>query len=400
MAEFDIDTADQAMMLEALNEAIEKGKLPESTNETFDDGDDVMDMISDMINERLMEDNVNDIDEEEEAEEVVMPVMQYNVVNKNNRTYKEEAEMEELRNAPREIIIRRTDDEFRNLVISDMIRSITIDINTLDYDTTKMPNVDSFAVLSLNSVLTNFYPSAVIPINSSLEVFKKVTDYDNIKFYFFEYPEEEVDMIMGYYISEESLDVFGDLVEELDEKGQVLSFINALIEITDNQGFSFKNVTEAFRKQIVLLDAYKDSYDNFIQLFLEDEETEKDEDACNTIFDAVQVFPIVTDRSYIEQVLAMDDDNADMSDFIIPDEDDDMDEDELEEEIEEMKEELNEDIEEIEESEEELLEDEDAEEEEDLFDDLVEEEAPEIEFSSKKVVNDNEDDDFVIKRRN
>lgn len=171
---------------------------------------------------------------------------------------------------------------FNIVTFSDGLRSISIDLNTLNSEDdvikeSQMTN-DDIAIMSqlrLTEVLPNFYPSAILPENIPIKGrISKLLDYDTEKFKFYAYNS---DIVLGYYISDESLNNYKELVGYAVRNGIFLSLMRCLNSITSEDGFSFMMIDEERLVQMMMTNKYADSSKVMMKLIEIDEETTFDE---------------------------------------------------------------------------------------------------------------------------
>ena len=234
----------------------------------------------------------------------------------------------------RGIKISISDDEFKILTISDGIKSISTDLNTIesdmadyegntDYDPTEKKlylTNQQIPSLLLSDIVVHFYPSAIINRSIISDIVARVKEYDSYKFYFFDTTDTGSQLVSVYYIDSESYKVYKKLTDDLIYADKFLEFANALLEILYIGGFSFLKLDEAYRRQLSLLSRMNDS-DKFISMFIGDEETELaefDEDLSQCGIPILP--PIFSSRAkdivdtYVNAVLYDSDDDEDDSD--------------------------------------------------------------------------------------
>lgn len=337
---WDINVYEQKEMIDALNNALYGNeKLPtvfeeDSENESFRNNSKIGNFAMNMINKNKHE-----------------VCQQQNKVPELSKYNDKKIRLNEIR-------IKRIPSEFRLVSISDGVRNLIIDLNTLekiefeglygdsdDDNETLKDDIVRAAYARLDEILTNFYPSAIITVDKVKERFEKINEYSDDRFAFFELPNSHSKIVLGYYISQESLDIFESIIKELIDFGTVVSFIKALDDMTSIPGFSFKNLSEIYIKQLMLTERYKDSTNNFINLFVSDKETICDENTHNkSIFQAVTVLPLDYSTGWADQLIDLIEGRDSDDDFDDEDFDDDDDEDSDDEDLNDENEPLEKDI--------------------------------------------------------
>lgn len=325
---------EQMMALEELDNAIYNGG---DISEVIEDSDDsVFDSFMKAISKAEMNKSFSISDNTE--------VLYDNIGSTEDNDTEETVASEQINeNDYRGIKINISDDEFKILTISDGIKSISIDLNTIgsdmadyegntDYDQTEKKLYlinQQIPSLLLSDIVVHFYPSAIINRSIISDIVVRVKEYDSYKFYFFDTTNTGSQLVSVYYIDSESYKVYKKLTDDLIYADKFLEFANALLEIIYIGGFSFLKLDEAYRRQLSLLSRMNDS-DKFISMFIGDEETELaefDEDLSQCGIPILP--PIFSSRAkdivdtYVNAVLYDSDDDEDDSD----DEEDDLDDD-------------------------------------------------------------------------
>lgn len=301
---YDFDAYDQMRMLEKITESIETGQynsdLDENHYENEDDGSDgFFDMIGKMVAEKtsLQTGTNNDEIRREESNDYTSHL--------DNQIFNE-------------FTINRSNNEFRLVKLSDGIKELVIDLNSLNPDEIDLgdgENIEQMVTsIVITEILPNFYPTIITSVDKLNEVFRHVSDIDSDKFHFYEYPDNSGSIVIGYYLSEQTLDTLNELVGELSDSGHLISFLCTLKDMSSMSGFTFANLTDTYSKQLMLTSRFVTSSDNFIERLLEDEDTEKSDSVDNdSIFDAVTVLPFYYEDEFVDNLLISNngDDNSD-----------------------------------------------------------------------------------------
>lgn len=218
------------------------------------------------------------------------------------------------------IRITRGVGEFNTVIFSDGVRSLTIDLNTLSEDEKTLPYdgdggayVVSF--IRLEEVLTNFYPTAVFTRSEADISFGKICEYNSNRFHFYEYPDFTRNLILAYYIDDKSVSRYIDIVHEVYDTGHIISFLNALKNLSEQEGFTYKNCTDTFSKQMMLLERYRQNKEDFKSEFFEDDDTEIDtESPAESAYESLAILPFDCENPYTDELLGssveLDQDNS------------------------------------------------------------------------------------------
>lgn len=179
-------------------------------------------------------------------------------------------------------------DVFQLIRFDDGIRSITLDLSTIDPDDAPIDeeiNTNLITMARLEEVLTMFYPSAILfkdEINNKLA---NLSDYDCEKFFFFAEQEFDVypNVIFGYYIDEESIANYKKFVELATKVNKYVNFMNTMYEIFSSEGFTFRNIIPDITKDMAMLDIFTEKRKEFYSLLIGDIETELEGDGSKKI---------------------------------------------------------------------------------------------------------------------
>lgn len=302
---YDLDVCDQMIMLEKITEAISgESELSVEDNESYEEesSDGFFDMIGRMVAEKTSTNSFTNNADHYEKE--------YNMPN-NNVSHSDDRVINEL-------TVTRSDNEFRLVRFSDGIRDLVIDLNSLSPDKSLSSNDielndletvfdDNFLTSGImKEVIPNFYPTIITTVDRLNKIFEHISDIDYTKFHFYEYPDNHGSIVIGYYLSEQTVETLDELSKELYDSGYLISFLCALKDMACSNGFSFANLTDAYSKQLMLTTRFVRSGDNFIERLLEDEDTEKDDSISNdSIFDAITVFPFYYEDEYANNILSL-----------------------------------------------------------------------------------------------
>lgn len=283
---FDIDADEQRRMLMEIDEMISTGSMtPDEQN--LDDSD-IDDFLTKLISERKSTLGVMKDTEE-------TPVVE---------TEKEKVKLDE--DYLTEITVKRNKGIIDIVTISDGIRSCDIDLNALTEDDISIGNVEndreSLEILlidGLREVMLNFYPSAIIMVDKFKDSIYTIDKYNDRIYNIFNYSDDNSDILLGYYISENTFDSLIELLLELHKKDRLLSFMTALIEITNNNGFSFSNLSDEYVKRLLLHRNVVKSTDNFIEMLINDDDT-----SCLENFTYAKHNLNILPSDYVSEVLA------------------------------------------------------------------------------------------------
>ena len=287
MREVDIDAIEQKKLLDELNKCIDAGVLPASDDSLYESEDDssMFDYVQAAFAERQAERN-SEIDYSDYPD--------VTVANDDEDSDDECDNQNEILNHITFERIKGT--EFKIIRISDGIRSIDIDINTIneDEEQTEYENIFESAKSFLSYIIRNFYPSAIISPSFVTETFEHVASVDDEKYYFFDYPYGDGPIILGYYIPDDVRESYEKIIEELVDCNKAMSFLTSVLALTDTSGFSFGHMNPTYVNQMMLLSRINESTSNFIKTIVFDDTTEFNEDVCNdNIYDAVPVYQFI-----------------------------------------------------------------------------------------------------------
>lgn len=179
-------------------------------------------------------------------------------------------------------------DVYKIVKFDDGIRCITIDLNTLTADKIGLPNTDVLnphliATMQLEEVLSNFYPSMLMSSDRFNSYMRHVSKFENSQFKFCEFDDEDANnnLIAGYYISEESLNLYDQLTADLYLNGYLASFLKVLFDSTSYEGFSFRMIPNSHIRQIMLTEDMEANSEEFMSMMINDDTIEIDEDRFN-----------------------------------------------------------------------------------------------------------------------
>ena len=293
MEEFDISADEQKDILDAINNVID-GKADAKALLQYDVGlsecdeipGDAADFLTGLVNERLGISEPED-DKMEKSKENKNgsddTIKKYQIEDSIDNPEVSDTEM-----CPHDglkaFTVRKSDNEFRLVHFSDGIREMTIDINSLYRDSEEILDIEDFineiygmALIRLSEILPNFYPTAIMSKAMMDDRFNHITEFDDDKFNFFEYPDGTNNLMLGYYIPEKSIEIYGDIIDELIEDKKVFSFLNALEEISSTPGISFSDIPGNYVNELMLLDRFNESTTTFIERLRNDEYTTFDD---------------------------------------------------------------------------------------------------------------------------
>ena len=296
--EVDLTTFEQEEMLRQINDALDNGESIDinSDNDCYDE--DIMSELNKAINERMgciSCDGYHDPDEEVVGNKEISVVKSENI---DNDIIK--------------ISISLSEAPFKILMISDGIKSVCIDLNTILEDNGETQNIENIAMYSyiaLKEAVTHFYPSLLIPLSSIDDTFRHITEIDEQKFNFYDYHgEDDSTLITGYYIDDESLQVYQDVIVEITKQNKIISFFNALRTLTSSEGFSLSYTYESHMYQIMATDKYAKSNTKFINILTSDKDTEINENTNNdSIYNVVSILPFGYVDKYFDTIISNDD---------------------------------------------------------------------------------------------
>lgn len=183
-------------------------------------------------------------------------------------------------------ITTTNDDTFKVVKFDDGLRTVSIDLNTLSQDTFELPHEEDLnptliALMRLEEVIRNFYPSAMITRDRLDSHMRHVVEFDSGNYYFYEYSDDTNNFVHCYYIDDKSMDNFISLVDELDINGCLVSFLNVLYYSTMCEGFSFSNVSPNYMYQVMLTESMSESSKVFMEQLMNDPDMEIDENHFN-----------------------------------------------------------------------------------------------------------------------
>ena len=117
----------------------------------------------------------------------------------------------------REFSITKDSDKNVNiLTFCDGYKTLSVDINALDIDNKNLDEVSNgssvdYSLVTLSEILPNFYPTAIFTRKEFEDKFNIIKVYESERFRFYEYN----DLIFAYYISENSMNEYNDMVDSL-----------------------------------------------------------------------------------------------------------------------------------------------------------------------------------------
>lgn len=217
------------------------------------------------------------------------------------------------------------------VTFSDGIRSFSIDLLTLEPDRKDVNEVYGgnhimISRMVLNSIMANFYPSMILTKNRLDSYMRHVTEIDDTNLWFYEFSDDDINMIVGYVFDIDSLNKFDTLCEMLKESGYLLSFLTAMVEMSAMMnGFCFRSLSAGFIHQIMLTTYMNERSREFVQDILQNQSIVKssDDHFNESSNDILTILPSDFMSDDIVDVISVAEDDGDEYD----DEDDDEDED-------------------------------------------------------------------------
>lgn len=169
-------------------------------------------------------------------------------------------------------------EETKIMTIKDSVREISIDLNLLNNDDSNEIDeddiVDLFGMTLLSSI-SNLYPSAIISNSKLNNVFKNISSINEGKFLFFNCPYK-TGMSLVYNIPDESWSDFHDVIQASVDMDCSIALINAIRNLLDADGISFRKVTPESIDLIIANPDNNKSGNAIIGLINSDEDTIKD----------------------------------------------------------------------------------------------------------------------------
>ena len=106
--------------------------------------------------------------------------------------------------------------------------------------------------------------TSAINIEEYKSFFKGLLEkYDKDKFYFYECPGNE-NVILAYYVPEDSLVEFEEVIIQTINQDTCISFLSTLKEILETCGVSFVNVGEGYISQLQFTEYYRNAVEPFL----------------------------------------------------------------------------------------------------------------------------------------
>ena len=219
---------------------------------------------------------------------------------------------------------------FNLLKMSDGIKDITFDLDLINQKDIEVDDdkVCGYAMAFLSFILPAFHPQRIGSKSYSGKYGEKsraIVDFNSDKFEFYELS----DLLLGYYVSDKSLDEFTNLCVELNSQGTLIDLFKKVSETLLSDGFNHMQLGG----KIGVMGTLKplvDMSEKFMETFINDEETVIDESkSSDKMYDALSRVSVLP-ASYYEEIdsffslFGYEDDDED-----IDDEDDDDDEEEL-----------------------------------------------------------------------
>lgn len=278
---FNVDT--QYEDLRAINKMIESGIIPDSMMESEESVDNMLENLF----QSMMKEEVSRIKSEQAKYEVSVnttgkplqyssgnPIKYSNVADQFSPPT--ERELKSVSNAinSNELKIRFTTGIFKCLTFNDGVKSVSIDLNALEhneeYENFTLDEAYAFSMIRLTEILTNFYPSAILTRDRYKTMLSKVKSVDTDYFHMFEYPDFSHELLLGYFISKESLDAYSNAINEAGGMHCLYQLLNMLLQLTEALGFSFKNLPSEVVKQLNLTDEFNKLAKVFEEEFLDE----------------------------------------------------------------------------------------------------------------------------------
>lgn len=277
---YDFDAFDQLATLEVINDIIDGVR---SIDEICDK-DDIrekraseyaVDVLEEMLRRRDKEENMYD-----EEDEYIPNFLQYTNY-ANDETDDEDDESYattydcayESPRKPMNQISILFDADKKIAKFQDEDRTMTIDINALLEDEVNIGNTD-VAYTVLKEICGNFRPSAYLTPAAVRQYFKNITSFDESAFTFVSSRNDD-GVVLGYYISQQSMDTFDEIIKVLIEEEKLVSFLASMYIVSEAIGFSVNFYPENYLDELSLTDEMISSTEEFIGLLLEDEGTVK-----------------------------------------------------------------------------------------------------------------------------
>ena len=273
---FDVDNIDQENMLEELNEALENGEIPNYNTETDTIGGsyDLSDVLGMFLNSSDEDCEEDEYEEEDSSDVFEIPInaterVDYGEYEEINTSSVDTTEANKLRATCFQRLNKNSDDAITPQIfhLSDCAKDVSIDLNSLNRDYEVMSDDEKEQLLSdttyLSSVLQNFYPTAILPAARLGEVLNQIQKYDRDKFYFYECPGNE-NVILAYYVPEDSLVEFEEVIIQTINQDTCISFLSTLKEILETCGVSFVNVGEGYISQLQFTEYYRNAVEPFL----------------------------------------------------------------------------------------------------------------------------------------
>ena len=286
---FDVDNIDQENMLEELNEALENGEIPNYNTETdtISGSYDLSDVLGMFLNSSDEDCEEDEYEEEDSSDVFEIPInatervdcgeyTDFGEYEEINTSSVDTTEANKLRATCFQRLNKNSDDAITPQIfhLSDCAKDVSIDLNSLNRDYEVMSDDEKEQLLSdttcgdlipayLSSVLQNFYPTAILPAARLGEVLNQIQKYDKDKFYFYECPGNE-NVILAYYVPDESLVEFEEVIIQTINQDTCISFLSTLKEILETCGVSFVNVGEGYISQLQFTEYYRNAVEPFL----------------------------------------------------------------------------------------------------------------------------------------
>lgn len=183
-------------------------------------------------------------------------------------------------------------DSYNVVFVFDGVRMITIDVNTLNEDEFALPesglyNPMTISFMRLEEILPYLYPGIIMSKNRLEAHLRHVSEYDDDRFKFFEYPDGNNNLVVGYFIEDKQSDAYVEICAKMADRHCLVSFLNALMQMTCIPGMAFNNIHPEHLKQLMLTKDVERSSNKFLEFFMKDEDTTVDEKHFNDSIDSV-----------------------------------------------------------------------------------------------------------------
>lgn len=214
---------------------------------------------------------------------------------------------------------------FNILKMSDGIKDISFDLDLINQVDTSIEEdkVCGYAMAFLGFILPAFHPQRIGSKSYSgkySEKAKSVIDFNTDKFKFYELS----DLLLGYYVSDKSLEEFASLCVEMNSQGKLIDLFRKISDTLLSDGFNYMGLGGKIGV-MGTLKPFVEMSERFMETFINDSETLTDSSkSADKMYEAISRVSVLP-ASYYEEIESF------FSLFDYEESDDDEDEDDFDE---------------------------------------------------------------------